>query len=215
MSEPQRFLINVPELWDELDLSGEEMAKARAKALAATDDPREKFRINDMFRQGRDVSRAARKQGALYATGTATLYDDGLFMAYLMVFAVSTPPGSELTLPVLSTQVGVDRDGRAPKDRVISSANVPHVGTVARVTGTEVTRLTGDVDLKLLTMHTMMPVPAREREYLVVTCASPNLPLKTEVHDLFDAITSTFRFMTDDGRQLTPSGASEPFDAEG
>jgi hypothetical protein len=200
----QRFLLNVPDLWDQADLSGEQLARTRAQALAMADSPRDQARINDMFRQGREVSRAARKQGALLATGTATFYDEGLFMAYGMVFAVTTPPGQELTLPVLSKQLGVSSStGVAPRDRVIASATVPHVGTVARVTGTETSRLTADIDVKLLTMHTMMPVPGRAEDFLVVTLASPNLPLKNEVYDLFDAITSTFRFLTD---QDEPAG---------
>jgi hypothetical protein len=198
----QRFLLNVPDLWDNVDLSGEALSRVRAEALATTQDPRERMRINDMFRQGREVSRAARKQGALLATGTATVYDDGLFLAYGMVFAVTTPPGQELTLPVLSRQLGVSSSGVAPKDRIISSVRIPHVGPVARVTGTETTRLTADIDVKLLTMHTMMPVPGRPEDFLVVTLASPNLPLKTEVYDLFDAITSTFRFLGEDGEQV-------------
>jgi hypothetical protein len=193
VTSPGRFLLDVPTLWDTLDLSGEKMARARAGALAAAGSPREQARINDMFRQGREVARAARRQGALLAAGTATMYDEGLFLAYGMVFAVSTPEGSELTLPVLTAQLGAGGDG--PADRVIESVRVPRVGTVARFTGTEVTRLTGDVDVKLLTMHTMMPIPGSPRDYLVVTLASPNLPLKTEVYDLFDAITGTFRFV--------------------
>ncbi|MFI1990111.1 hypothetical protein [Actinoplanes sp. NPDC020271] len=191
----RRFLLDVPDLWDQVDLGGEELAAVRAQALATTTDPRERMRINDMFRQAREVSRAARRQGALLAAGTATVYDEGLFMAYGMVFAVTTPPGQELTLPVLSAQAGVSAAGIAPKDRIISSVRLPHVGPVARVTGTETTRLTGDIDVKLLTMHTMMPVPGRAEDFLVVTLASPNLPLKNEVYDLFDAITSTFRFV--------------------
>ncbi|WP_225812065.1 hypothetical protein [Streptomyces spinosus] len=75
------------------------------------------------------------------------------------------------------------------------------MGKVARVTGTEITRLTGDIDVSLLTMHTMVPVPGSADDFLVVTLAGPNLPLKEEVYDLFDAITSTFRFVTADGRQ--------------
>ncbi|OJF13491.1 hypothetical protein [Couchioplanes caeruleus] len=209
MTSAQRFLLNVPDLWDQVDLSGEELARTRARALSMTDDPRQRMRINDMFRQGREISRAARRQGALLATGTATVYDEGLFMAYGMVFAVTTPRGQELTLPVLSAQLGISSaTGVAPKDRVISSAEVPHVGTVARVTGTETTRLTADVDVKLLTMHTMMPVPGQTGDFLVVTMASPNLPLRNEVYDLFDAITSTFRFLTDDGEpvEVAPTG---------
>ena len=196
MPGAERFLLDVPELWDNLDLSGERLAQIRARALAAVADPLAKARINDMFRQGREVARAARRQGALLATGTATLYDDGLFLAYGMVFAVTTPEGSELTLPVLSAQLGNNpANGVGPRDRKITSVRIPAVGTVARVTGTETTRLTGDIDVKLLTMHTMMLVPYTTEDFLVLTLASPNLPLKTEVYDLFDAISSTFRFV--------------------
>ncbi|MEW2289499.1 hypothetical protein [Streptomyces sp. NPDC047841] len=214
MSTAQRFLLDIPDPWQQVDLSGEALARTRARALASTDDPREKARINDMFRQGREVTRAARRHGALLAAGTATMYTEGLFMAYAMVFAVSTPEGEELTLPVLSARLGVSSaNGVAPRDRVITSAKVPHVGTVARVTGTEVTRLTGDIDVKLLTMHTMMPVPGSTEDFLVVTLASPNLPLKNEVYDLFDAITGTFRFVTDDGVQV--SAADEGDESSG
>ncbi|MEQ8148280.1 hypothetical protein [Streptomyces sp. OP7] len=209
MNGTHRFLLDLPDLWDQIDLSGNELAKVRAGALAATADPREKARINDMFRQAREVSRAARRHGALLAAGTATMYAEGLFMAYGMVFAVSTPEGQELTLPVLSAQMGVSSPtGAAPKDRHITAVRTPHVGQVARVTGTEVTRLTGDIDVELLTMHTMMPVPDRAGDFLVVTLASPNLPLKAEVFDLFDAITSTFRFVSEDGVEIGPDGRS-------
>ncbi len=190
-----RFDLDVPDVWNELDLSGEQLAEVRAQALAKTSDPRERMTINDMFRQGRDLTRAARKQGALLAAGTATMYDDGLFLAYGMVFAVTTPAGQELTLPVLSAQLGVGADGAAPKERTITSVRIPDVGQVARVTGTETTRVTADVDVKLLVMHTMIPVPGRPGDYLVVTLASPNLPLRADVYDLFDAITNTFRFL--------------------
>jgi hypothetical protein len=191
----RRWLIDIPDLWTLADLSGEELARKRAAALARTNNPREKARINDMFRQGREITRSARKQGALLAAGTVTQYDDGLFMAYGMVFAVTTPEGQELTLPVLSRQLGLSRDGVAPPDRQITAAQIPAAGTVARVTGTETARVTADVDTKLLTMHTMIPVPGRPLDYLVVTLASPNLPLKDSVYDLFDALTSTFRFV--------------------
>ncbi|MFQ6144462.1 hypothetical protein ACLMNJ_15505 [Streptomyces seoulensis] len=203
MSTARDFLLDIPDTWEELDLSGAELARSRAEALAATADPLAKARINDMFRQAREVTRAARRHGALLAVGTATQYDDGLFMAYGMVFAVTTPAGQELTLPVLSAQLGVgSARGAAPGDRVITSVHLPHVGTVARVTGTEVAPLTGDIEVSLLTMHTMMPVPGTAQDYLVVTLASPNLPLRAEAYDLFDAITSTFRFVTSEGTQV-------------
>lgn len=205
MPTPYQFLMDIPDYWEELDLSGEKLAHNRAQMLATTTDPGQKARINEMFRQGRELSQSARRHGALLAVNTTAMYDDGLFMAYGMVFAVATPPGSELTLPVLSAQLGVSSaEGSVPKDRVISSVAIPAVGTVARVTGTETTRLTADVDVRLLTMHTMMPVPGTTDHFLVVTLASPNLPLKEEVYDLFDALTGTFRFLAEDGTQITP-----------
>jgi len=213
MSTAHGFLLDVPAGWDEFDLSGEELAHARGSAPATTDDPREKARIDAMVRQGREVTAAARRHGALLATGTATLYDDGLFMAYGMVFAVTTPKGSEPTPPVLSARLGVSSaTGMAPKDRVVTSVRVPLVGSVARVTGTEVTRVTAGVDVELLTMHTMMPVPGTTEHFLVVTLASPNLPLKNEVYDLFDAITSTFRFVSPEGSLVAVGGDGQADD---
>lgn len=204
MSSAQRFLLDVPDLWSEVDMSGGAMAAARAEALARTEDPVGRAHINDMFRQGRDLLRSARNHGALLSAGTVTQYDEGLFMAYAMVFAVSTPDGVELTLPLVSAQMGVaSANGKAPKDRAVTSVRIPEVGAVARVTGTETTRVTADIDVELLTMHTIMPVPQRPRDYLVVTCASPNLPLKEVVYDLFDAITSTFRFVSADGKVMS------------
>jgi hypothetical protein len=204
VSTAERFLLDVPDVWDEMDMTGESMARTRAEALARAESPRDKAQINDLFRQARQVTNSARSHGALFASGTATMYDEGLFMAYVMVFAVTTPEGLELTLPVISAQLGVDSaSGKAPSDRVISSASVLNVGRVARVTGTEVTPLTADVKVKLLTMHTMMPVPGTARDFLVVSCASPNLPMKNEVYDLFDAVTGTFRFVSAEGKVVS------------
>ncbi|GLY29416.1 hypothetical protein [Kineosporia sp. NBRC 101731] len=197
MPDRERFLLNVPETWNTTDLSGQEMAAARARALAETPDPRAKAQVNDFFRTGRELLRSARKHGALFSASTAEMYDDGLFMAYVMVFAVNTPEGLEFTLPVLTQALGTSR--RGPSDREVTSVTLPHIGTVARVTGTEETAIAADVSTKLLTMHTMLPVPGSPQEYLVVSCASPNLPLKEAVHPLFNAITATFRFVAPDG----------------
>ncbi|GGN44739.1 hypothetical protein [Streptomyces fuscichromogenes] len=191
------FLLDIPDQWQQADLTGAAMADVRARALAAATTSGEQARINDMFRQGREMTAAARRHGALLAVGTAAMYPDGLFLAYGMVFAVSMPVGQELTLPVLSAQLGSSTLGTVPADRAITTATVPNVGKVARVTGTETVRVTADVDMKLLTMHTMMPVPGTTQDFLVVTLASPNLPLKSEVYDLFDAISGTFRYTED------------------
>jgi hypothetical protein len=161
--------------------------------LAETESPRERARITGMFQQGEEINRAAHAHGALFATGTATRYDQGLFMAYGMVFAVTTPVGTQQSLPDLSALLGLSA-AAVPKNRAVTSVQVPRIGTVARVTGTETTRLAAEIDADLLTMHTLMPLPGQTGEFLVVTLVSPNLALEEDVYGLFDAITRTFRF---------------------
>lgn len=200
MESPGRFVLDVPDSWAELDVSGEALAETRAAALALAGTVREQAAINDLFRQAREISKAARRRGALFAAGTATMFDDGLFLGYAMVFAISVPPGQELTLPVLAAQLAVpDRPSRTgnktPANRKVTAVTLPGVGQVARITGTEEASLTADASVRMLTMHTVVPIPGAERDYLIVTCTSPNLPLEAEVYELFDAISGTFRFL--------------------
>ena len=196
MARRHRFLIDIPETWDQIDLSGRSLEARRVEALSSPGGATHKAAINAMFRQGRQLLRSALDSGALLAVGTSTSYDDEFFMAYGMVFAVSTPPGQELTLPVLSRQLVGSRPGKVD-DRKVSSAEVPAVGRVARVTGTEMLRLGNETKAPLVSMHTMMPVPKRPQHFLMVTFASPNVRLRPAVLDLFDALTSTFRFISD------------------
>lgn len=198
------FVLNVPSSWTDFDLSGEALAAMRKTVLAEVRETRRRAEVNDYFRKAREITRAARRQGALYAAGTATMYDDGLFMGHCMVFAVSAPPGQELTLPVLSEQLSRTGDGKStePTDRTVTAVELPDIGTVARITGTEEAQLMDDVRIRMLTMHTVVPLPGERGNYLIVTCASPNLPLAEQAYDLFDAITSTFRLV-----EAVPEGA--------
>ncbi|MFF3437694.1 hypothetical protein [Streptosporangium sp. NPDC002721] len=205
MTTVDRFVLDVPDSWTDLDLSGSVLAETRAAALALAGSPREQIAVNDLFRQAREISRAARRRGALFAAGTAVMFDDGLFLGYAMVFAVTVPPGRELTLPVLAAQLSPPAvsgpgshargGGGEPANRTVSSVTLPDIGQVARITGTEEAPLTADISIRMLTMHTVVPIPGSARDYLIVTCASPNLPLAGEVYELFDAISGTFRFL--------------------
>jgi hypothetical protein len=200
MDTAHRFMLDVPELWDELDPDGEQLAKTRVKVLTESGSPRDAARITAMFRQSEQINRAAHAHGAQFAAGTAALYGQSLFMACAMVFAVTAADG-EQELPTLSARFGLSSaDAVPPKDRVVSSVRVPRVGTVPRLT--ETARSSAEVGVDLLTMHTMMPVPAAPDEFLVVTLASPNLVLAEDVYGLFDAITRTFRF--------TAAGSEQP-----
>ncbi len=47
-------------------------------------------------------------------------------------------------------------------------------------------------------MQTFVPIPQSDQVALVA-CSSPNVVLVDALHDLFDAVTSTFRFVRDGG----------------
>lgn len=80
-------------------------------------------------------------------------------------------------------------------DRTVSAVTLPNIGQVARITGTEEAQIAADITVRMLTMHTVIPIPGSTGDYLIVTCASPNLPLAADVYELFDAISGTFRFL--------------------
>jgi hypothetical protein len=54
--------------------------------------------------------------------------------------------------------------------------------------------------IRTVLMQTFIPVPGPHRKQVaLVTASSPILPLATELLDLFDAVTSTFRFTPEPG----------------
>jgi hypothetical protein len=64
-----------------------------------------------------------------------------------------------------------------------------------RIAGTETVAVAPGSQVDMLTMHTLVPVPGGDNEFCMVSCCSPNLPLAKHVYELFDAISSTFRFI--------------------
>jgi hypothetical protein len=52
-------------------------------------------------------------------------------------------------------------------------------------------------------MQTFVPIPQSE-QIVLISCSSPNVVLVDALHDLFDAVTSTFRFVPDDGQVVAP-----------
>ena len=77
------------------------------------------------------------------------------------------------------------------------------LGMDGRVVGTETVAVTSSAKVEMLTMNTLIPVPAAAGRYMLVTCCSPNLPLAEEVYELFDAITSTFHFIAPERQEKT------------
>ena len=206
MRSAARYELDIPETWDVHDLSGDTMADARAELLAKTSDAREKANINELFRQARAALPSVRKRGVLFSAGAYLQYDDGLFVGMCTIAKIRPPVGQDLTLARLTEDFADDESN----DRVVTSAFVPAVGNVARTTATQIVPVTGEVDVKMLTMQTIFQVPGSTREFLVVTFSSPNLPLKKQLYDLFDTLTGSFRFLDEDGQIVQIGTTAQP-----
>lgn len=193
---PGRFTLRIPDHWIDYDLGNQDFNRQQAELRAQATTPQARAAIDDLFRQVRRLVRSARKQGAISAYGLITRDEtEGLLMAFVSVFAAVVPDGVEPSLTDLAAQLTRPAGSEGYGGRTVTSVELPGIGTVARITGTEVVELTEDVSAVMLAMHTIIPLPGQPGTSLVVTGVSPNLPLAEAMFDLFDAITGTFRFV--------------------
>ncbi|MER5469582.1 hypothetical protein [Streptomyces sp. NPDC002685] len=81
--------------------------------------------------------------------------------------------------------------------RTVTTVEIPEVGVIARTFGVEdVPVAQGDTrTLRMALTQTYIPVPGTTDQVVLVSGASPVLDLAEAFHDIFDAVTSTFRFV--------------------
>jgi hypothetical protein len=198
MTAPGSFTLRVPDSWLDYDLAHQDFSRQQEELRAILTTPEQRQAADDALRQTRRLLRTARQRGAVSAAGMIAADGDGLLMAFVAVFGVSMPPGVELSIGELAQQLTRPAGPNGYGDRTVTSVDLPEVGTVARITGTEVVDLTDEISAAMVAMHTFIPMPGQDGSYLVVTGMSPNLPLADALHDIFDAITGTFRFVRDE-----------------
>lgn len=198
-ARPRGFALVIPDFWARLDLDPAALANARREAMAQATSVQQRLDIDDLFDQARTLLRAARRHGALWAAGTATMFDDGLFVGQAMVFAVSAPGGQPFDLPTLTRALGArDEDETDLGARAISTVRLPHVDVpVVRIAGLERVQVAAEQRVTLFVLHHFIPLPGSPEQYLMVSALSPNLQYRTQLTELFDALAGTFRF-TDD-----------------
>jgi hypothetical protein len=193
---PGSFTFEVPDGWLDYDLARQDLSSRQHELRAAASTPEQRAAVDDAIRQARRLLRTARRQGAAAAAGMIARDDDGgLLMAFVAVFGITVPDGAELSVADIAQQVSRPARADGHGDRVVTSAVLPAVGTVARITGTEIVELTETTSAVMVAMHTIVPVPGQPGSFLVVTGMSPNLPLADALYDVFDAITGTLRFV--------------------
>ncbi|MFI7138839.1 hypothetical protein ACIBQ5_14070 [Streptomyces massasporeus] len=81
--------------------------------------------------------------------------------------------------------------------RKVTTVDIPGVGPAARTQGIEDIAVPGDAlnrTIRAVLMQTYIPVPGQEGKVALIAGSSQVLDLADSFFDIFDAITSTFRF---------------------
>lgn len=194
LARPKGFSLTVPEHWARFDLDDAPLSRARSEALKAVRNPVDRIQLDDLFRQARAINKAARRRGALWGAGTATAYQDAMFLGHVMVFGIDPGADTDMSLPTLTKQLSRDGADGVTVQREVKPVILPAVGEAVRIVGIEHVEVTADATVDMLAMHTLVQVPGGGTDQFLITCCSPNLPLAAEVYELFDAISGTFRF---------------------
>ncbi|MER5258988.1 MULTISPECIES: hypothetical protein [unclassified Streptomyces] len=197
------FSIKVPETWWEFDVRPE----SRDAAIRQM--------INDRVRQRpelapyredfegflRKASKDAWQSGALYCGCMAESFGgDTPVTGSVTVSLVGARTANGDVLPTdpdrIVAQLGV-REARREGDawRKVKTVDIPGVGLAARTYGLEDISVPGDErTIRVVLMQTFIPVPGQEGKVALVSGSSQQLELADAFFDIFDAVTSTFRF---------------------
>ncbi|MGQ4374296.1 hypothetical protein ACN6K9_007768 [Streptomyces sp. SAS_267] len=156
----------------------------------------------DLAAELRKMAKDAYDSGAVYMGCMAENFDGVPLTATLTVsvlgarnkqgVALSTDPRA--IAESLGT-VTARREGDAW--HTVTTVDIPQVGFAARTFGVEdVPVAQGDTrTLRMVLTQTYIPVPGTTDQVVLVSGASPVLGLAEAFHDIFDAVTGTFRFV--------------------
>ena len=201
---PVGVSLAVPESWWEFDIRPEgreatvrQLVDERVRAVPELAPYRA-----DLSTLLRRMARDAYDSGALYlgcmaenfggVPLTATVTVTVLGAANVQGVALSTDP--QAIAGSLKT-ITPRREGDAW--RKVATVEIPEVGVCARTFGVEdVPVEQGDArTIRVALTQTYVPIPGRPEEIVLISGASPVLDLAEAFHDIFDAVTSTFRFV--------------------
>ncbi|MEV5928445.1 hypothetical protein ACPCSG_21325 [Streptomyces cellulosae] len=199
------FRIKVPESWWEFDVRPESRDDSIHRMVT------ERLRAHPELAPHRDTyitflrkaAADAWKSGALYCGCMAeTFGGDTPITGSVTVSLVGGRTSKGDPLPTdpeaVIAQLAV-KEARREGDswRKVTTVDIPGVGPAARMYGIEDVPVPGDElgrTIRAVLMQTFIPVPGQEGKVALVAGSSQVLDLADSFFDIFDAITSTFRF---------------------
>lgn len=196
--------LKVPESWYEFEVHPSTRTAAIKRMVAERAElyPIVAENYDTIVKALQKLSREAWEGGAVYCGCMAEGFDGIPLIASITVQIVrASSEGQALpTDPASIASALSEKEARNPHDtwRKVSLVDLPGAGTAARANSVEDIQPAGEQHaVRAVLTQTFVPVP--DSEYVaVITGSSPVIDLAAEFHDLFDAVTSTFRFVTPD-----------------
>ncbi|WP_030265010.1 hypothetical protein [Streptomyces violens] len=202
--ERSGFHIKVPKSWWEFDIRPasrddtiRQLVNERVRQRPELAEHRDAF--SSFLRK---AARDAWQSGALYCGCMAESFGGAAPVTAsvtVSVIGAQTDDGEILpTDPQLIAQQISPRKAKREGDawREVTTVEIPQVGPVARTRGIEDITIPGDErTVRAVLMQTFIPVPDQHGTVALVSGSSQVLDLADSFFDMFDAITSTFRFV--------------------
>ncbi|WP_250281231.1 hypothetical protein [Frankia sp. CiP1_Cm_nod2] len=207
------FSISVPDTWFEVDLNPVTRrasidALVRERTRGVPELAANRAAISRLLRH---TARDAAAGGALFCGVMAEAVEGAGLSASVTVSLLPAPDDvqvvgmTEVTPSMIMSSLA-EKAARSQDDTwtTVTLVDLPRVGQGARSYGVEDISLPDRAGwIRTTMMQTFVPVP-RSDQVALISCSSPNLVLVDALHDLFDAVTSTFRFVTDGGELMAP-----------
>ncbi|MEC3996295.1 hypothetical protein VSR01_23370 [Actinacidiphila sp. DG2A-62] len=200
--EREGFTLTVPMTWWEFDLHPATRDDSVRRLLAR------RVKENPALAEHRDVlgrflkkaARDAYESGAVYIGCMAQNFDTLPLTASVTVSLVGarTADGTALPADPASIVAGL-RPKEAAREgdtwRKVTTVEIPETGLAARTYGIEDVAVPGDSrTVRAVLMQTFIPLPGHTDKVALVAASSSVVDLAEPFFDVFDAVTSTFRY---------------------
>jgi hypothetical protein len=193
------FALTVPESWFEIDVdpaTRDDSIRRLVEDRVRGNDAMWKAR-HGVTRILRQEARKAWESGAAYAACMVHATDEGPITASVVISLVRGPVGAtaegDPSSFMAERLVSVPRKPDDDLFTAVTTVEIPEVGHCARSYGVEDVQVDSGF-IRTAFMQTFVPVPGANKVF-IVSASSPVVALAAELHDLFDAVTGTFRLV--------------------
>jgi hypothetical protein len=200
--EREGFSLTVPMTWWEFDLhpATRDDSVRRTVARRVRENPALAEHREVLGRFLRKAARDAYDSGAVYIGCMAQNFGTLPLTASVTVSLIGarTPGGKLLPADPASIAAGL-RPKEAAREgdtwRKVTTVEIPGTGPAARTYGIEDVAIPGDPrTVRAVLMQTFVPLPGHTDKVALVAASSSVLDLADAFFDVFDAVTSTFRY---------------------